>query len=208
MGYSNGVITAPVGLAEVGSALGSNSTDVATLCTYSGINKAALYCPRYTVRQDIDLKSTASDNGFAYLASQIGQAPAASGYKCPAYGVWVPEIEIRNVANSTTWFNNLWTAARRNWYIPRPALGDNSFKCLHHFDGYFANAKVVSPINQAQVQVSGGKNVIQITLATPAPDGKTLSVSNLFSGWYLGAVILRGSNHERAHGMRRVTKSL
>lgn len=47
MGYnsSTGIVTAPVSVADVGSALGSNSVDVGTLCQYPSIKKWAKYKP-------------------------------------------------------------------------------------------------------------------------------------------------------------------
>lgn len=45
MGYSNGIVTAPVSVSDVQSAIGSSSSDLATLCTNSNINKWARYKP-------------------------------------------------------------------------------------------------------------------------------------------------------------------
>lgn len=45
MPYSNNIITAPVGLADIANALGTTSQDLGTLCTHTAIDKWARYKP-------------------------------------------------------------------------------------------------------------------------------------------------------------------
>lgn len=191
MGFSNGLITAPVSTTDVAMAIGCNSNDVGTLCTYGNINKAALFCPRFTTtRPELELDS----DGFNWIASQIGQHPTGN-YVCPAYGVWVPVFTMSSM--STSLWNGIFTTSLKEWYIARPTADNNSFYCLSHFIGYYALAKITDPIIAPSVSKnSSGGNTVSLTFTTPAADGKTLSVSNLFGGkgYYFGAVIFRGTN--------------
>lgn len=45
MSYSNGIISAPVSIQDIKTALGSSSNDLGTLCKHSSINKWSPYKP-------------------------------------------------------------------------------------------------------------------------------------------------------------------
>lgn len=203
MGHNAGRITAPVNTDDVSAVLGVASHDVATLCTHQRINSAALYQPRYSsVNPGLNLQSTASNDGFQWIATQIGQSPdgTGSGYSCPAYGVWVPKYNISSTSSSL--WNALFTASRRTWFIKKPDA--NSYKILDHFIGYDHNAKITKPIISPSVSKNGTSgNTISVVFTTPTPDGRTMSISNLFgkssssaTKWYFGAVIFRGTNKD------------
>ncbi len=194
MGYDSktGIITAPVSVADVSLCLGENSLDVATLCTSGRINPAALFRPRYTsARPDLELNTA----GFNYLATQTSNHPTGN-YTCPAYGVWVPNLALNNLSqNNQNAYNALFTAARNPWHIAVPDA--NSFKCLHHFVGYDHGARITKPVVTAVVSNrTAGGHTVTVMLTAPAPDGKTLSVSNLFGskGLYFGVAVFRGTD--------------
>ena len=90
MANSNGVITAPIGLVDVQQVLGESSTDLATLCKSSKINKWSakkpIYYPTQTnpkVQQltDAEFKNQnyglVIDNGMAHYAAEIVRLSAA-----------------------------------------------------------------------------------------------------------------------------------
>ena len=191
MGHANGRITAPVNTDDVRLTIGEPSDDVGTLCTSDRINPAAIYRPRYS-RSNPGLQLNAA--GFTEIAGNISQAPG-NGYVCPAYGVWVPEYNLRNIG--ATGYSDLFALARKTWHIAAP--DSNSFYILDHFAGYRHDARVTPPIISAAVtKRAGGGVILSMVLTTPAPDGATLSVSNLFGGkgLYFAAIVLRGTNLE------------
>lgn len=191
MGYNNdGVITAPVNTDDVNAVVNVGSHFFDDLCTSPKINKASIFCPRRCTVPDLVLDNA----GFAVLAGQISDRPNTR-YACPKYGVWVPSLALNNLTPSK--FSDLFSSSRDTWYIARPDA--KSFMCITHFDGYYHKARVTAPINQSTVSKrSAGGYTVTMVLQTPAPDGRTLSVSNLFggAGWYFGVIILRGENKE------------
>jgi hypothetical protein len=71
MGYSNGIITAPVSIYDVQRAIGASSPDLGTLCRHANINKWAKYKP---VRSSVISVMTDAD----FIAAGYGlSAPAA-----------------------------------------------------------------------------------------------------------------------------------
>lgn len=208
MGYSNGKITGPVNSDDVSAVLGVASHDWRTLCRSDKINPVALFRPRYSsVDPGLNLGSAGDSDGFKWIANQIGQAPdgTGAGYGCPAYGVWVPKYNISSTSNSL--WNALFTASRRTWYIKPDETdtnGGDSFDILDHFIGYDHDAKVTKPLITASVGENGTSgNTVSVIFTTPAPDGRTMSISNLFgtsssaaTRWYFGAVIFRSTNKE------------
>ena len=191
MGYnSDGVITAPVNTDDVNAVVNVGSHFFDDLCTSPKINKASIFCPRRCTVPDLVLDNA----GFAVLAGQISDRPNTR-YACPKYGVWVPSLALNNLTPSR--FSQLFDSSRDTWYIARPDA--KSFMCIDHFHNYYHKARVTAPIIQSTVSKrSAGGYTVTMVLQTPAPDGRTLSVSNLFggAGWYFGVIILRGENKE------------
>lgn len=197
MPTSEGRITKPVSIDDVAICLGVGIFDTTTLCRSSKINPDAIFRPRYTSNPGLML----DEAGFQEIAGNISQRPK-SHYLCPRYGVWVPTFALNNSMGST-FMSNLFSASADEWTIKGPE--GNSYDRLDNFAGYYHFAKVQKPLNgqPAVVRRNAGGFVISAQLTTPAPDGATLSVSNLFGTapgasvrWYFGLLVFRGLNSE------------
>lgn len=209
MGHSSGIISAPVNTDDVRLTIGENSDDVSTLCLSSKINKAALFCPRYVGRPDIQLKV----NG-AFSASALNYIRqlnnVRTNYTIGPYGVCIPNLQLGNFAqgNSSS-YDRVFNCARSTWYIARPnaptgtlPVVSTSFKTLDHFDGYDHYAQITNPVATASVSVTpNGDKEIAAVFSVPSADGTTLSISNLFGGggWYFGVIVFRGTNSDGWH---------
>lgn len=195
MGHNNGIITAPVNTDDVSSVLGLSSHDVKTLCMSDKINPACLFRPRYSSIPNLELRDTKSGegdtNGWNWIKAQISRHPTGT-WACPAYGVWVPDLNLRNFSD----YSALFDACTKSWFIDVPDA--NSFGILDHFVGYNASAKVINPIVGDPIvnKRTGGGYTITVNFNAPGPDKQTLSISNLFPGWYLGICVLKTTNLE------------
>lgn len=203
MAHSGGLISAPINTDDVSSVLDVASHDVATLCTSSQINPAALFRPRYSSANP-GLQLRGSDGKFlaaanTEIAGNISQRPSAT-YQCPNLGIWVPEFALRNLTSSN--YGTMHSQARNTWFVPVPDKGGvGSFKILDHFDGYDHNASFKDPVLQVSVtKKNTTTNTIQIMFSTPSPVSQpgVISVGNMFGGkgYYFGAVVFRGTNAE------------
>lgn len=151
---------------------------------------------------DIDLMENGafSKTALDYIKSQISQI--RTNYTVGPYGVCVPEMQLRNFAVGSTSYSHVFACARLSWYIARPnaptgnqTVAQTSFKSINHFDGYDHNAKIKPPVLTATVaEQPNGDKLITVVFSTPAADGKTLSISNLFKGYYFGVIVFRGTN--------------
>lgn len=204
MGHSSGIISAPVNTDDVRLTIGENSDDVSTLCLSSKINKAALFCPRYVGKPDVQLKVNGAFSPAALnYIKQLNNV--RQNYTIGPCGVCLPNLQLNNFAQSSTAFDRVFSCARSSWYIARPnaptgtlPASSTSFKTLDHFDGYDHNVKITKPVISAVVDTKTGGKRVSVVFSTPTADGKTLSVSNLFGGggWYFGVIVFRGTNSE------------
>ena len=127
MSYSNGIITAPVSMSDVQSAIGSSSTDLATLCRHSNINKFARFKP---------VKFTSIP------------AITDANRKSVAHGIIIPDV----VTSSSITGSAIMDAASNDWDYEPPTGGSSYPYRLTDFAnaenpssyGYYHNA--VPPI--------------------------------------------------------------
>lgn len=181
MGHNNGLITAPVSIADVAAVLGVQSGDVATLCMHERINPYSIIAPRFTMNPGL------MPSGFSDHTSGPPDNIHGTVYESPKWNVWVPTVGGNLVMVSDIWLHNL-----TPWQIRRPTA--ESFKCLSHFAGYNDTVEPEPPI--ANYTLIAGLP-ITIELYAPPADldilakGGTVSISNILGGMYFGCSIYR-----------------
>ena len=134
MSYSNGIVTAPVSFADVNSALGTNHTDLGTICKDGRINRFARFKPvRYP---------------------EVGMITDANR-KSVNHGLVLPaavELSAQSFGNNSTTYTAIRSACEGDWGYNAPNGGVNAPYRLTDFanaehpssDGYYHRA--VPPI--------------------------------------------------------------
>jgi hypothetical protein len=171
MAFSNGLITAPISIADVKQALGVGSNDLATLCTSTKINMWARYKP---VRLDAvacqDFDDTKPDFILKWWGGQTGNC-----------GIRIPPINLDMLGNHPPVYE-----------IPQG--GSSSPFRLGDFMNYKTDAKGISVRISGDIYYNtGSQNVV---LLTPIDDGYTITLNDIFQSetdLYFGVQLVSAS---------------
>lgn len=195
MPTSNGIITAPVSIADVQQCLGVTSDDIKTLCMSDKINKWAKWKP-----EDIgDFRELTvaqrESNNFGLICSEE----------------YAGSNIVSAILNGT--FNSEWTYTR---------IAAESYGRLTDFlnpaggHGYYHLAPHPFPSLEGQVLIINGNSDVPVTMLVPISvddktavtlgDFKDTSHDRNFSEWYAG-IILVNSSHTIAATSEKPVKS-
>lgn len=183
MAYSNGEITAPVGIYDVQQALGDSNNDVGRLCRSSNVNKWAKYKP---VGKD---KINTTDE----LDADKTWKPTATWWKGDDQKCGINFASFSSIANTKTAIDNKTTV----WSRVLPIGGSSEPFRLIDFNEYHHNALPPTyALSASTAQLKAG-STLKIMVATSVDDGYNIRFSHIgtFSTWYHTVAIYDGSGN-------------
>lgn len=180
--YSNGIITAPVSIDDVKSALGVSTNDVAALCTSSKINM-------WSRKKPIRLAQNFPDiNGDWYKGDSVGN-DYVYGIEC--YGIRKAAIDITGVTITQNAFYRRHFAIDANVYLNHPSGGSSSPYRLGDFIGYNGNTPSYDKVGSIPY---GARNIAVLTSSGGISFSTLLSYSYSGKGDFIGLGELFGTD--------------
>ena len=186
MGYSNGIITAPVSIYDVQQALSTSENREGGLCTHANINMWAKYKPVILNQINTTDEWDFTNNRWKDNASWFQGRTGVCG---------ITPYETTNFANIISQTNNNSNDSNNGWVYNKPTGGASSPYRLMDFAGYNHNAlPAVSNFAGSDNLSAGGRFSAQCLI--PAVAGSDNVTLDIFSAhMYFGAAIVNSNNN-------------
>lgn len=177
MSHNNGIIKAPVAMSDVQVVIGSQSTDLATLCTDGSINKWAKYKP---VSKDLIDTTAQLDSNKEWLSS-------ATWWKGTDGNCGITFSTFSTVAAARAAIVN----GVNVWNYTKPTGGSYAPFRLTDFNQYYHNAPCpTTSVGASDAQLKAGA-ILTIMVATSIDDDISLKLNHVgsFANYYYLAAL-------------------
>lgn len=187
MSYANGIVSAPVSISDVQSALGNTSGDLATLCTASSINMWAKYKPVKNSLIDTTGQWDLSNKVWKSSATWFqGVSPAVCGL------IPYETTSFANVKSNTTGGSNGWT-------YQRPTGGSSSPYRLTDFAMYNHNASPAA-FGFSVPEKQESLKEFNAMCGMAAADADNVAIADFNTNVYFGFAFVNSSGTVVYHG--------
>lgn len=190
------IVTAPVSISNVKSALGSNSNDLASLCVHTNINKWSKYKPVRLSSVDTITGQWDSANNRWLSSATWWKGQAKTGARRPQYTCG---LAINCYDNDRDAFKSAIDNGNGGWTYEKPTGGASSPYRLQDFAGYISTAAPMIEQCFCPSKVAPNQNFSITILANAQSSRSTLGLNDIFPNspsnkvWYFGVICYNGT---------------